>query len=275
VVGGAADGFRRGLDLGLRTGMGSDLLNVGPLKLVFDGGMMVRTARLSEPYEGSDSCGTFREDPELYQAQMVDAVAAGWQLAVHAIGDAALDAVLDGFEMAFARTPDHRGRHRIEHGGLIRDDQVARLAALGLSVVGQAGFLWHNGDDYAAVMGARRVPWLYRGRSLIDAGVPLVQSTDRPLAGTPLQGIQTTVERRSAKGTPLAPDEAISVHEAVEAWTVRGAWAAGMDDRLGRIRSGFLADLVVLDADPYEVPVHEIGQVPVRGTVFDGRVVRL
>lgn len=275
VVGGEADGFSQGLDLGLRTGMGSDMLSIGPLKFIFDGGMMVRTARLSEPYAGTDSYGMFSEDPRIYREQMIDAVAAGWQLAVHAIGDAALDSALDAFEAAFAHTPEHHGRHRIEHGGLIRDDQVSRLAVNNLAVVTQACFLWNFGEDYSAQLGTHRVPWLYRGRSLLDAGVPVIQSTDRPLDGTPLQSIQTAVERKSSHGVPLAPHEAVTIHEAVEAWTVGGAWAAGMDDRLGRIRAGHIADLVVLDADPYDVAVHEIGQIPVRGTVFDGEPIRL
>ncbi|TCK65705.1 amidohydrolase family protein [Curtobacterium sp. PhB136] len=265
------DGFTRGLSLGLRTGMGADMLGIGPLKFVLDGGMMVRTAHLSEPYEGSDDRGALTEDADVLMADMADAVAGGWQLAVHAIGDAALDVALDGFERAFAATPHHRGRHRIEHGGLIRDDQVPRLAALGIAVAGQACFLWDSGDDFAGQVGEHRVPWLYRGRSLLDAGVPLIGSTDRPLPGTPLRAIQTAVERRSSTGRPLAPHEGLTVAEAVATVTTTAAWAAGMEDRLGILAPGFLADLVLLEADPFLVDTSAIADIPVLGTVVDGR----
>lgn len=270
VSGGTGD-FYRGLDLGLRTGMGSDSLSVGPMKFVVDGGMAVRSALLTEPYEGTQDRGMFREDPEVYRAHMLDAIAGGWQLAVHAIGDAALDAALDFFEEGKCAHPQGWRRHRIEHGGLIRDDQIPRLAQLGLSVVGQSCFLWSSGDDYAQQLGPTRTLGLYRGRSLLDAGITLVGSTDRPLDGTPLQGIQTSVERLSRTGTPLAPGESISVAQAVAGWTTNAAWVGGMEDRLGRIATGFLADLVLLDEDPFATTTSEIAQIPITGTVVDGQ----
>lgn len=271
AVAGGTDTFSRGLDLGLRTGMGSDMLSIGPMKFVLDGGMAVRTALLTEPYVGTDSCGVLREDREVFRRHMIDAVAGGWTLAVHAIGDAALDIALDIFEESFRLTPDHVGGHRIEHGGLIREDQIPRLAALDLTVVGQSGFLWISGDDYADQLGQKRTSGLYRGQSLIDAGVPLVGSTDRPLPGSPLQGIRTSVERRTNQGTVLAPEEQISIDDAIAGWTTAAAASAGMGDRLGRMREGFLADLVLLDADPYQVSVNEITDISIVDTVVDGK----
>lgn len=271
VRGGSGD-FRRGLDLGLRTGMGSDRLGVGPMKFVVDGGMAVRSALLTEPYEGTQERGMFREDPQIYRSRILDAIAGGWQLAVHAIGDAALDSALD-FLTEGARTyPQNRQRHRIEHGGLIRDDQIPRLVQLGVSVVGQSCFLWTSGDDYSKQLGPQRTLGLYRGRSLLDAGIRLIGSTDRPLPGTPLQAIQTSVERLSDTGLSLAQAESISVAEAVAAWTVDAAWIAGMENRLGRIRSGYLADLVLLGDDPYTAATSEIADIPITGTMVGGRL---
>lgn len=273
AVTGGIGAFSRGLDLGLRTGIGSDMLSIGPMKFVLDGGMAVRTALLTEPYIGTDSCGVLREDLNVFRRNMIDAVAGGWTLAVHAIGDAALDIALDIFDESFRLTPDHVGGHRIEHGGLIRDDQIPRLAALGLTVVGQSGFLWVSGDDYAEQLGQDRVSGLYRGQSLVDAGVPLVGSTDRPLPGSPLQGIRTSVDRLTDQGTLLAPVERISVYDAVAGWTTAAAAAAGMGDRLGAIREGYLADLVLLSADPHTVPVSEITDISIVDTMVDGQLI--
>jgi predicted amidohydrolase YtcJ len=272
VRGGHGDGFERGLDLGVSTGFGDDMLHIGALKFVLDGGMMVRTARMSEPYEGTDERGVFRTDRAEMIEQIVDAHLAGWQLAVHAIGDEAVDAAIEGFRRGRAAGARTDRRHRIEHGGLIRPDQLAELAELGVAIVGQPCFIHDSGDDFARQMGPRRAPWLYRGRSLLDAGIPLVASTDRPLAGSPLQGIQTMVTRRSRTGASIGPAEAVTPLEALHAWTTAGAWAAGMEDRLGVIRPGALADLTVLGADPVTGPVEGIADIAVRATVIDGEL---
>ena len=275
VTGGAADGFDRGIDLGLRTGFGNDALHIGAMKFLLDGGMAVRTAYLTDPYEGTQSYGEMRDDPDGFVDQMVDAHTAGWQLAVHAIGDAALDVAIRGFRAALEKTPRCGHRHRIEHGGLIRDDQIAPLADMGITVVSQPGFLYESGDDYVALIGSRRKRWLYRGRSLLDAGVRLVGSTDRPLKGTPLRVIQTFAERRSNQGNAICDRDRITVAEALASVTTEAAWVAGMEDRLGRVRPGFLADLTVLDANPLTTPVEQIAAIPVRATVLGGRVLEV
>lgn len=274
VRGGAHDGFVRGLDVGLRTGFGSDMLQLGAMKITLDGGMMVRTARLSEPYAGSTDLGEYSDDPAAMIADIVDAHVAGWQLAVHAIGDAAIDVAIEAFTVAAAAAPGSR-RHRIEHGGYIRDDQIAPLAALGIAIVSQPSFLFDSGDDFAEQLGPDRVHGLYRGRSLLDAGVRIVGSTDRPLNGTPLRVVQALVDRTSNRGTVIGDGEQIGVAEALATVTTHGAWVAGMDDRLGRVRSGFLADLTVLGADPLATAVEEIAAIPVRATVVDGRLVEV
>jgi predicted amidohydrolase YtcJ len=274
VKGGMHDGFRRGLDVGLRTGFGSDMLQLGAMKIALDGGMMVRTARLTEPYADGDELGAFTDDPAAMVADIVDAHVAGWQLAVHAIGDAAIDVAISAFEACAEGVPGER-RHRIEHGGYIRDDQVSRLAALGIAIVSQPSFLFDSGDDFAAQLGGERVKGLYRGRSLLDAGIRIVGSTDRPLNGTPLRAVQTLVDRTSNRGTVVGDGEQISAAEALATVTTHGAWIAGMEDRLGRVRSGYLADLSILGADPLSIDPAGIAAIPVLGTVVDGRVVEV
>jgi predicted amidohydrolase YtcJ len=265
------DGFPRALDLGLRTGFGDDWLSVGALKIYTDGGMMARTAALTEPYEGTDHTGQLQDDPERLTALIVDGHLGGWQLAVHAIGDRAADLALDALEHAQKLRPRSDARHRIEHAGLIRPDQLPRFARLGVSAVIQPNFLRYFGDDYATVMGERRAPWMYRGRGFLDHGVPLVGSSDRPVTdGSPLRAIQFMVERASVSGRVIGPDEAITVEEALRAYTVAGAHACRWDDSAGSLAPGKRADLVVLGDDPRHVDPSRIGGIEVVSTFVDG-----
>ncbi|NEE60967.1 amidohydrolase family protein, partial [Streptomyces sp. SID8455] len=110
----------------------------------------------------------FQGDPERLTRLIVDGHLAGWQLAVHAIGDRAADLALGALERAQKQKPRPDARHRIEHAGLIRPDQLPRFAALGVSAVVQPNFLRYFGDDYATVMGERRAGWMYRGRGFLD-----------------------------------------------------------------------------------------------------------
>ncbi|MFC8077458.1 amidohydrolase [Streptomyces sp. NPDC057307] len=265
------DGIPRALDLGLRTGFGDDRLSVGALKIYTDGGMMARTAALSGPYEGLDHSGQLQDDPDALADTIVAGHLAGWQLAVHAIGDRAADLALDALERAQRLRPRPGARHRIEHAGLIRPDQLPRFARLGLSAVVQPNFLRYFGDDYAAVMGAGRAPWLYRGRAFLDHGIPLVGSSDRPVTdGSPLRAVQFMVERAAESGQVIGPDEGITVDEALHAYTAAGAFACHWEDTLGSLTPGKSADLVVLGDDPRRVDTARIGDIEVVATYVDG-----
>ncbi|MYV48293.1 amidohydrolase [Streptomyces sp. SID2888] len=267
-----ADGIPKALDLGLRTGFGDDRLSVGALKIFTDGGMMARTAALSAPYEGLGHTGQLQDDPEVLAESIVDGHLAGWQLAVHAIGDRAADVALDALERAQRLRPRPGARHRIEHAGLIRPDQLPRFARLGVSAVVQPNFLRHFGDDYAAIMGEERAPWLYRGRGFLDHGVPLVGSSDRPVAdGSPLRAVQFMVERASESGQVIGPEEGITVEEALHAYTVAGAHACHWEDRAGSLTPGKRADLVVLGDDPLRMDPSRIGDIEVVAAYVDGR----
>ncbi|MFF8839345.1 amidohydrolase [Streptomyces sp. NPDC015130] len=269
------DGVPRALDLGLRTGFGDDWLSLGALKIYTDGGMMARTAALTAPYEGMATTGQLQDDPGRLAELIVDGHLAGWQLAVHAIGDRAADLALDALERAQDLRPRPDARHRIEHAGLIRPDQLPRLARLGLSAVVQPNFLRHFGDDYARIMGEKRAPWMYRGRGFLDHGVTVVGSSDRPVAdGSPLRAVQFMVERASLSGGRIGPDEAVTVDEALHAYTVAGAYACRWDDTAGSLSPGKRADLVVLGDDPRRVEPARIGDIEIVATYVDGHPAR-
>ncbi|MFC5802002.1 amidohydrolase [Streptomyces formicae] len=265
------DTTSRALGLGLRTGFGDGALSLGALKVFADGGMMARTAALSSPYEGSDSSGQLLDTPEALEHTIVEGHLAGWQLAVHAIGDRALDVALDALEKAEKRSPRPEARHRIEHAGLVRPDQLPRLAALGATAVVQPSFLRHYGDDYATVMGETRADWLYRGRGFLDHGVRLVASSDRPVAdGAPLRAMQFMVERASLSGRTIGRDEAVTVAEALRSYTTEAARACHWEADAGSLAPGKRADLVVLGDDPHTVDTSRIGEIEVLGTFLAG-----
>ncbi|MEV8533419.1 amidohydrolase [Streptomyces sp. NPDC051211] len=267
----ASDGIPRSLDLGLRTGFGDDWLSIGALKVYTDGGMMARTAALTRPYHGMEHTGEFQDEPERIADTILAGHLAGWQLAVHAIGDRAVDLALDALERAQRTRPRPAARHRIEHAGLVRPDQLARFAELGVSAVVQPNFLRYFGDDYAAVMGPDRAPWMYRGRGFLDHGVTLVGSSDRPVTdGSPLRAIQFMVERASLSGRSIGPDEGIGVEAALRAYTVAGAYACHWDDSAGTLSPGKRADLVVLGDDPRRVETSRIGDIDVVKTFVNG-----
>ncbi|MEW1779504.1 amidohydrolase [Streptomyces sp. NPDC086777] len=265
---------RIGLDLGLRTGIGDARLSVGAMKMWLDGGMMARTAALGRPYNGSDESGILARDPEDVARTVSAAHASGWQVALHAIGDRAIDVALDALERAQRENPRTDARHRIEHCGLVRPDQLDRLAALDVFAVVQPTFLYEFGDDYATVMGPERAPWMYRGRAFVERGVPLAASSDRPVSdGAPLRGMQFMVERRSHSGSPIGPHEAITVEQALAAYTRDAARACHLDRLLGTLSPGKRADMVVLAKDPRSVPSQEIAGIPVLATLLDGDTV--
>jgi predicted amidohydrolase YtcJ len=269
-----SDGIARGLDLGLRTGFGGDRLAIGAIKMFTDGGMGARSAALTAPYVGRDHSGSFFTDPDLIHGYVLDGHRAGWQLAIHAIGDRAVDLTLDALERAQAEHPRPDARHRIEHAGLVRPDQLARFASTGAMAVVQPGFLWYYGDDHAAIMGEDRTPWLYRGKAFLDHGIRLVGSSDRPVTpGAPLRAIQFMVTRVSGSGRSIGPDEAVPVEDALRAYTVNAAYACHWEDILGTVTTGKHADLVVLGDDPRSVDPSVIADIPVVATMVAGEVV--
>jgi len=247
-------------DAGLRTNHGDGLVRVGALKTYTDGSLGGRTARLSEPYaDASDERGEWVVDPAALQSLFDAAEAAGFQVAAHAIGDEAVDAVAEAFADG-----DSTARHRIEHAELASDATIDRLADAGAVASVQPNFHRWAGESglYADRLGER---WreTNRLRRLVDAGVPLAFGSDgMPL--DPLYGVHRAVN---------APTDAqgLGVTEALRAYTLGSAYAGFDEGRLGTVEPGKCADLVVLDDSPWERS-GVIDDIDVTLTVVDGAV---
>lgn len=258
------------LDLGLLQGFGSDHLWLGPTKMWFDGGMMARSAAFTQPYEGTDTYGELAEDEELLKQRLIDAHCSGWDVAAHAIGDRAIDSALNAFEEAQRIAPDENRRHRLEHGAVIRPDHISRLRRLSISIGTQPCFITYSGDDFQQIIGKERSAQLYRGKSLVDDGIRLIGSTDRPLPGTPLRGMQTMIDRKTISGSKVGPEESLNVTDALNAYTVNGSWAARREDRIGTLATGKYADITILNTNILETDVETIGEIEVVATFVDG-----
>jgi predicted amidohydrolase YtcJ len=268
-----ADRMETGIDLGLRTGFGDDWLRLGPMKIFTDGSLVGRTAAMSAPFDGEPggNSGYLQADPDYLTGMIIAAHQAGWRVAAHAIGDRAIDLALDAFATAADLLPRTDPRHRIEHFAAARPDQVARAAQLGVIPVGQGRFASELGDGMLAAVGQGRHGWLYRQRSLLDAGLVLSGSSDRPVAsGAPLLGIHDMVNRRTDTGAPFNDAEAITAAEALRAYTWGSAYAAKQEHVKGSIAPGKLADFTVLSEDLTAVAANRIAGLEVAGTFVDG-----
>ena len=268
------DGIELGLDLGLRTGFGDDWLRLGPMKIFTDGSLIGRTAAMSDPYEGQPgNSGYLQADAAQLTATIVAAHRAGWRVAAHAIGDRAIDLALDAFAAAAAGHPRTNPRHRIEHFAASRPDQVISAAERGVVAVPQGRFATEFGDAMMAAVGPGRQSWLYRQRSLLDAGMVLPGSSDRPVAaGAPLLGIHDMVNRRAASGASFNAGEAVTAAEALRAYTYGSAYASGQETVKGSVAPGKLADLVVLSEDPAAVSPDRIAGLAVLATIVGGEI---
>lgn len=259
---------------GLRTGVGNDWIKIGPVKLFTDGSAGGLTAAMSLPYK----CNCENRGLFIWTDGQVDDMVAqyhreGLQIAVHAIGDAAIGQALAAIEKANAQSPVLGRRHRIEHCGFITKPQIAAMRRLGMTLAPQPIFLYEFGDLYVDVLGDNRPHDCYPMRSWIDAGLHPAASSDAPVSqSNPFINMYEMVTRRTNRGTPLGPHERISLAEAVHCLTYNGAHASFSEGEKGRLVAGQLADLAVLDRDVFSAPADELLATHVEMTLIDGVV---
>ncbi len=230
------------------------MVRIGAVKLYADGALGSRGALLGSDYADDPGNRGLAVTP-LGRLRRVTLAAseAGFQVAVHAIGDEAVHRVLDLFEAVGARRC-HRLRHRIEHSQTVRPEDVTRLASLG--VIASVQPLHCTADMPWAPdrLGPRRIAWAYRWRSLLDAGVRLAGGSDAPVADPdPLAGIHAAVTRQQPDGTPPGgwnPAERLTPQEALHLFTDWAAFSSFAEGWCGSIAPGKVADLTVLDGDP-------------------------
>jgi predicted amidohydrolase YtcJ len=262
----------RGIDAGIRTGLGDDWLRLGSVKIFSDGSLLGSTAYMTEDYVGcTHNHGYLQMDAQELRSAALEAYRAGWAIAMHAIGDHAIDHAIDIISEAQDAYGLNSLPNRIEHGGVLRPDQLDRIAEAGIVVVPQPHFITEFGDGMARLLGPRRTELSYPAKSLLRRGSILPGSSDRPVSeGRPLNVMQSFVERLTPSGAVYGPAERISAAEALAAYTTGSAAATGAADIKGRLSPGYLADLVFLDQDPTAVPSSDIAATQVLATMVGG-----
>jgi len=251
--------------LGLRSGFGDGMLRVGYLKAFMDGTLGSQTARM---LDGTGVEITSRE----HLAYLIrQGAAAGWPIAVHAIGDRANRDALDAFEETREVWTTPGLRQRIEHAQLLAPEDVGRFAKLGVAASVQFSHA-PSDRDLADRLWAGKTDGAYAYRSLVDSGAVVVNGSDAPIEELePLAGIRAGVLRTIDDRPAWHPEQALTVEQAFHATCVAPAWISYDEHRRGRLLPGHYADLVVLDRDPFDVPPEELADVHVVATMVGGR----
>ena len=263
------------LALGLSSGFGDELLQIGPMKFYADGSLSGGTAFFCDPYEQSaDAHGgghghLLRPMTEI-SADLVRASTAGWRVGVHAIGDAAISELLPALEAAASAHPSGDLRPRIEHAELPPHDLLERLSAVELIAVTQPSYLYEMGEQYIERIGGRAaqlMPW----RSMLDAGIRVVISSDSDVASyRPLDTIAAAMTRTTVAGRPMGIEQKLTLDEALCAHTVDAAYAIGREVDLGMLKPGFFADLTIVKGDLPTAEASSIRDLAVAGTMVGG-----
>ena len=266
------------VEIGLQSGFGDEFLRIGPVKLFADGALGPHTGAMFEPYvDEPQNRGILILDHEKILEYGRQAADGGLNLAVHAIGDLAVHEVLEGF----ARLRDYesgRGlpalRHRMEHVQTIRPEDARRLAGLGIIASMQPS---HATSDMlmADRLLGERVAFSYAWRTLMESGVQLAFGSDAPVESpNPFHGLHAAVTRRRADGSPglngWVPEQRLTFKSALAGFTTGPAYAAGMEDRLGRLSPRFLADLIVVETDPFKCDPAELYAIQPVATMVAG-----
>ncbi|MEU2270688.1 amidohydrolase [Streptomyces olindensis] len=281
-MGGSADDLRKGL-AELRRPESADprLLRAIGVKIFGDGVPPNRTAWMSEPYRdgGHGALCVHGDTPALQVHELREMIRlaheAGFQLGVHVTGDRAIDTVVDAFVAANTAAPRPDARHYVIHGDFIGPESLAELAAHGYGVNMNPAIKWTISDLMDEVVGPERSAYQWPVRSALDAGVRVCASSDAPVTEPDWrQGVASMMLRESkAGGRPSGPEQCVPLADALRAYTATAAWQDFADDWKGTIEAGKAADLCVLDRPLLDLDPHEITDVRVDLTVFDGEVV--
>ena len=260
------------LELGIKTGMGNEWLQFSNLKIFTDGALGSQTAALEDPYEGSDYRGVLTIDREQLRADVRRAADGGIAVAIHAIGDRAVRIALDAIESAGGSRG--RLRHRLEHVQLVRDEDVARFARLG--VIASMQPIHATSDrDIADQHWGSRCARAYAWRAFRDAGVTLAFGSDAPVEPIdPLLGMYAAIARkRPADVRPWYPEQRLTLDDALAGYTSGPAFAVAREAELGALDVGKWCDAVVLARDIFHEPAEELLDASlVRATITGGEV---
>jgi predicted amidohydrolase YtcJ len=266
------------LRVGLQAGFGDDYLRFAGVKFFMDGALGSQTAAMLDPYEGRSGAAALglltTNEPEIERA-VRDAAAGGVGMAIHAIGDRAVKTALDGIEAGLRAGSLHAKRIRLEHVQLARPEDIARMARLG--VIASVQPFHAVVDRYTAERyWGDRHRRAYAYETMRQAGVRLAFGSDTPVdTADPLRILHAAINRQNDRVNdgPWLPDQALTMRDALYAYTSGAAYAGGQEEHQGTLTPGKLADLVVLGEDPFKLPSERIAGAEVAATLIGGELV--
>lgn len=262
---------------GLRPMAGDDSLRWGAVKVFADGSAGGLTAAFFEPYLASAGGGTgvFTFPDATIHALLKLYHEQGWQLDIHAIGDAAIEQVLLGMEAADSEAHPFAGRrHRIEHCGFVTRDQRRRMKARGILPVPQPVFLYEFGDLYVKNLGRERSEHAYPMKTWLDEEQHPAASSDCPVSTVdPFVNLFTMLTRQTNRGTVMGLEERLTAEEAVHCYTWCGAYTQFAEDQRGTLETGMLADIAVLSDDVFAIDPEAVLKARADLTLRDGRAI--
>lgn len=245
----------------------------GQIKLFADGAIISQLMQMKDGYLDGHQ-GAWILTPDEIEARSKLYWDAGYRLHIHVNGDLGLEVVLDMLERRMRENPRPDHRSVIVHFANSSEDQVARIARLGAIVSANPYYPVGFADKFGAFgLGPARADVMVRARSVVDHGIPLSYHSDLPMGPSdPLYLAWCGVNRITPSGRVAGPEQRVSVDQALRAITIEAAYSWQKETELGSIAPGKIANFTVLDADPYAVPPETLKDVPVWGTVFEGRV---
>ena len=262
-------------NLPFRTGLGNEKVRYGFYKIYLDGSLGGRGAYFNEPYsDAPNEYGAMIHTPEEVCEMVEKANDMGLQIAVHCIGDKAIECIVDAIEKAYKKHPRPNARFRLIHVLGISAELIERCKKLPIMFDVQPKFLASDVRWAEDRLGPERSKYGFAWKKLIDAGFVVTGSSDCPVEPyNPFLGIYAAVTRQALDGYPEGgwfPENKVSVYEAIAMYTKNGAYASFEENIKGTISKGKLADFVVVDADPFEVEPNALKDIGVLGTYLDG-----
>lgn len=260
---------------GLTSGFGNEWLNVGALKMAIDGGLGSKTAMCHEPFlDGSKSTIPLRLDLSKLESYFRLAQTAGWSIGIHCCGDLAQDIALETFDRVISEIPNPRARHNIIHGYLPTGKALEIMTKHNIGVSTQPGFMYVEGDIYFDVVEQKRIDYFKPLRTYAEHGITVSCNSDSTSAHyNPFLGMYAAVARKTAQGRSLGNSERIDRQLMLRMFTINGAYFSFMDQNVGSIEVGKLADMAVLSDNILTVPEEKMLKMSVTMTVSDGKIV--
>jgi predicted amidohydrolase YtcJ len=260
---------------GLYGGWGDPWVRAAGIKIILDGAIAGKTAALRSGYEDApDDHGILLITDQSVLNDLVERIHQwGYHACIHANGDLAIEMALDAIEHAMTLFPRPDPRHRIEHCTMIDDRILERMAKRNVVAMPFSSYLWQHAEKLKPYYG-RRAHRMFAHKSFLDAGIVAASASDHPVGlHAPLLGVQCMVTRKTPHGDVIGPEERLSLDEAFKVYTTHAAYATGEEHIKGSLTPGRLADMVVLNQDPWQTDPDQIRRIEVGMTIVNGSVV--